>query len=172
MTASGGRRGVETSLGLAGGFYAFALDIAHRPRLLMPSSERRQALPHADRQVCFSTVTAPTELPPKSGFLRPRTLCPPLNLDTSPHGAQDFSPLEGCLTAKAKFTQADISRAIKGAQSVGLSPTRLEIDPTGRIILFFGDENVSNGPPLEYYINRTPLKRRNVRSNPWVDDDA
>lgn len=37
----------------------------------------------------------------------------------------------------AKFSQADIVRAIRGAQKAGYEPTRLLIKPNGEIEMFF-----------------------------------
>jgi hypothetical protein len=38
----------------------------------------------------------------------------------------------------SKFTQADVSRAVRGAINAGLQPTRIEIDADGKIVVFFG----------------------------------
>jgi hypothetical protein len=40
----------------------------------------------------------------------------------------------------APFTQADVSRAIKGAASAGVKVERVEIMPDGRIVLVAGGE--------------------------------
>lgn len=39
------------------------------------------------------------------------------------------------MTAKAKFTKADVTRAIKGVQAAGMTITRVEIEPDGRIVV-------------------------------------
>ncbi|MXQ13237.1 hypothetical protein [Microvirga makkahensis] len=42
---------------------------------------------------------------------------------------------------KPLITQADVSRAVKGAQSAGLKVQRVEVDPaTGRIVVVSGDD--------------------------------
>lgn len=44
------------------------------------------------------------------------------------------------MTKRARFTQADVTRAIKAVTDIGLTPTRIEIDREGTIALFFGDQ--------------------------------
>lgn len=39
------------------------------------------------------------------------------------------------MTARARFTQADIRRAMAGAIAAGISTPKIEIDPTGKIII-------------------------------------
>ena len=38
----------------------------------------------------------------------------------------------------ATFTQADVSRAARGAIKAGLRPDRIEIDAAGKIVVIFG----------------------------------
>ncbi len=38
--------------------------------------------------------------------------------------------------ARGRFTQAEVTRAIKAAQSAGLVVSRLEIEPDGKITVF------------------------------------
>ena len=40
----------------------------------------------------------------------------------------------------ASFRQADVSRAVKGATAAGLTIGRIEIDPTGKIVLVAATE--------------------------------
>jgi|TARA_Y100000296_G_scaffold82013_2_gene110363 molecular chaperone DnaK (HSP70) len=42
-------------------------------------------------------------------------------------------------TRRATFKQADAARALRAAQSAGLNVTGLKIDPTGAILVTFGD---------------------------------
>lgn len=39
------------------------------------------------------------------------------------------------MTARARFTQADIRRAMAGAIAAGVVAPKIEIDPTGKIII-------------------------------------
>ena len=41
------------------------------------------------------------------------------------------------------FTQAAVTRAVKGAVAAGLDPTRVEIAPDGRIILTLGKQHLA-----------------------------
>lgn len=53
------------------------------------------------------------------------------------------------MTRRKPFTQADVSRALKGAQSAGLKVQRIEIDPaTGRIVVVSGNELPSKAQEL------------------------
>ena len=45
---------------------------------------------------------------------------------------------------KARFTQADITRAAKGAVAAGLSVVRFEIDQTGKLAVFTSAEPENN----------------------------
>lgn len=44
------------------------------------------------------------------------------------------------MTTRARFTSADVTRAVKGAMAAGLTPTRIEIDRKGSIVLLFGED--------------------------------
>ena len=46
--------------------------------------------------------------------------------------------------ARTRFTQADITRAFKGATAAGVVVQRVEIDPDGKVIVF--PENGSGAP--------------------------
>jgi len=39
------------------------------------------------------------------------------------------------VSARAKFTQTDIKRAFAGAAAAGLPDVKIEIDPTGKIVI-------------------------------------
>lgn len=39
------------------------------------------------------------------------------------------------MSVRAKFTQADIKRAFAGAMAAGIATPKIEIDPTGKIII-------------------------------------
>jgi len=53
------------------------------------------------------------------------------------------------MNRRKPFTQADVSRAIKGAQSAGLKVQRFEIEPTGKIIVI-SDERPAPGTQSEF----------------------
>jgi hypothetical protein len=54
------------------------------------------------------------------------------------------------MNRRKPFTQADVSRALKGAQSAGMKVTRFEIDPaTGKIIVL-SDEVAAAEPTNEF----------------------
>lgn len=42
------------------------------------------------------------------------------------------------MSRAARFRQADLTRAVKGARASGLSVQRVEIDPNGKIVILFG----------------------------------
>jgi hypothetical protein len=46
--------------------------------------------------------------------------------------------------ARARFTQADVTRAAKGAVAAGLRVVRLEIDQTGKLAVFTSAESENN----------------------------
>lgn len=39
------------------------------------------------------------------------------------------------MTARARFTQSDIKRAMAGALAAGVAAPKIEIDPTGKIVI-------------------------------------
>ena len=43
------------------------------------------------------------------------------------------------MTQRARFSQADVTRALKGIMQAGLTPVRIEIEPDGRIVVYCGD---------------------------------
>lgn len=43
------------------------------------------------------------------------------------------------MTKRSTFTQAEISRALKGVTACGLKPSRAEILPDGKIVIHIGD---------------------------------
>jgi len=43
------------------------------------------------------------------------------------------------MTAPARFTQADVTRAVKGATQAGLHIARVEIDRDGKIVIVLGE---------------------------------
>lgn len=55
------------------------------------------------------------------------------------------------MTKRARFTQADVTRAIKAVVDIGLTPTRIEIDREGTIALFF-DEQTNGHNDIRKYI--------------------
>jgi uncharacterized protein GlcG (DUF336 family) len=48
--------------------------------------------------------------------------------------------------APLKFKQSDVTRAVKAARAAGLNVGRIEIDPSGRIVLVSQNDNA---PPAE-----------------------
>lgn len=44
------------------------------------------------------------------------------------------------VTAKARFTQADVQRLVKGIRSAGATIGRLEVEPSGKLVAFFGTQ--------------------------------
>ena len=56
------------------------------------------------------------------------------------------------MTAPARFTQADVTRVMKGAKVAGFTSLRVIIDPTGSIIL-----EASDAPAISE--RRNPLDR-------------
>lgn len=48
------------------------------------------------------------------------------------------------MTAPARFLQADITRAMKGAKEAGFSRVRIEIDPLGNMVIDASDEPMPN----------------------------
>lgn len=45
------------------------------------------------------------------------------------------------MTARARFTQSDIKRAMAGAIAAGVTAPKIEIDPTGKIIIIADPKN-------------------------------
>lgn len=50
------------------------------------------------------------------------------------------------MTARAKFTQSDVTRAIKGAKAAGEKVQRFEIDATGKIVIYTDRAANDDGP--------------------------
>jgi hypothetical protein len=53
------------------------------------------------------------------------------------------------MSRRLPFTQADVSRAVKGARAAGLPLTRVEIDQAGKIVLVAGQETAPATPDIE-----------------------
>jgi hypothetical protein len=49
------------------------------------------------------------------------------------------------MTAAARFTQADMRRATAGVMSAGLRIAKIEIDPTGKIVIIPGMPKTGEG---------------------------
>lgn len=49
----------------------------------------------------------------------------------------------------ARVTQADISRAVKGATAAGLSVSKVEIDQDGKIVIVSGEGQPKETTPLD-----------------------
>lgn len=45
------------------------------------------------------------------------------------------------MTTPAKFRQADVTRAVKGAQAAGIRVGRIQIDPRGQIVIDAASES-------------------------------
>ncbi|MBE0580814.1 hypothetical protein [Devosia sp.] len=54
------------------------------------------------------------------------------------------------MTKAAPFTQADITKLLKGAKAAGMTVRRITIDRSGRIIADFADTPVEAGEPNEW----------------------
>lgn len=67
------------------------------------------------------------------------------------------------MTQKARFTQADIQRLVKGAQAAGLEIARIEIEPDGTLAVVTTDAADQDEPDLSSYIERTPVRGRSRR---------
>lgn len=54
------------------------------------------------------------------------------------------------MTAAARFTQSDITRAIKGARAAGVHEGRIELDRDGKIVIIFGPDANRPAPANEW----------------------
>lgn len=52
------------------------------------------------------------------------------------------------MSRRARFTQADVKRALNAARSAGFSQVRLEIDPMGNIALEASDTDIAPMPRI------------------------
>ena len=43
------------------------------------------------------------------------------------------------MTARARFREADLVRVLKAVEKAGVGPSRVEIDPSGKIVILPGD---------------------------------
>lgn len=50
------------------------------------------------------------------------------------------------MTAPARFRQSDLKRAAQGLADAGLEVVKVEIDPSGKIVLFTGNSRESPEP--------------------------
>lgn len=66
------------------------------------------------------------------------------------------------MPSRPRFTQADVTRAIKAVTQMGLTPTRIEIDRNGTIALFFNDQPLSH-EDIEQYIGPIVKPKRSAR---------
>lgn len=72
---------------------------------------------------------------------------------TEEHSPQGIAPKasgnRNRSTRKARVTQTQITRAVKGAMAAGLPVARVELTPDGGLAIFAGapDRNVGEGPP-------------------------
>lgn len=55
------------------------------------------------------------------------------------------------MAARARFRQADMTRALKAAVAAGVKPAQIVLEPTGEMRLIFADEAQATGPvnPLD-----------------------
>lgn len=58
------------------------------------------------------------------------------------------------MARKTTATQAQISRAIKGAESAGFKPARVEIEPDGKIVIIAETTLPDPATALDKWINR------------------
>lgn len=54
------------------------------------------------------------------------------------------------MTRPAVFTQGDISKLLKGAKAAGATVSRIQIDPTGKIVAEFAQESHNEPQPSEW----------------------
>lgn len=54
------------------------------------------------------------------------------------------------MTSKAAFKQSDVARAIKGAKAGGEKPERVEIDPTGKIVVYLQSRAANDDGPSDW----------------------
>jgi len=54
------------------------------------------------------------------------------------------------MTAPAKFTQSDITRAIKGAKAAGVAAPKVEIDPNGKIVIYTESRAANDDGPSDW----------------------
>jgi hypothetical protein len=66
------------------------------------------------------------------------------------------------MTNKARFTQGQITKLLKGAKGAGMVVTRITVAEDGSITLDFGDEQATPGPNEwdEVFENPLPLPRK------------
>lgn len=58
------------------------------------------------------------------------------------------------MTAPARFRQADVTRAIRAAQAAGVPSPKVEIEPSGKIVIYTESRPANDDGP-----------------NPWDEDD-
>jgi hypothetical protein len=49
----------------------------------------------------------------------------------------------------ARFTQSDLTKALKGARAGGMIPRRVEIDPSGKIIICTNNDQLGGSNPWD-----------------------
>ncbi len=54
------------------------------------------------------------------------------------------------MTAPARFKQSDVSRAIKGVKAAGAEIVRVEIDPSGKIIIHTDPKAANDDGPSDW----------------------
>jgi len=52
----------------------------------------------------------------------------------------------------AAFRQADLKRALQAAKAAGLQVSRIEIEPTGKIMIFIGTHGTVAEAPLDQWM--------------------
>jgi hypothetical protein len=66
------------------------------------------------------------------------------------------------VSRRPAFTQAEIGRAVKGARAAGLTPKRIEIDGSGRIVVEAGDPepDLADNNPWDRVLRHDPKASR------------
>lgn len=54
------------------------------------------------------------------------------------------------MTARATFKQSDVARAMKGVQAAGQKVERVEIDPSGKIVIYTESTAANDDGPSDW----------------------
>lgn len=54
------------------------------------------------------------------------------------------------MTAPARFKQSDVTRAIKGAMAAGKKVERVEVEPSGKIVIYTESQAANDDSPSDW----------------------